>query len=90
MSVLPSNDECEVISKQAEQDIDIQIKEEIPKPLSFPEIKDEPDEVSYFSVCHQYIKMGRLFSCLLSWSAHLNNCSVGNGNFCLVWGYVNF
>jgi hypothetical protein len=62
MSVLPSNDECEVTSKQAEQDTDVQIKvEEIPKPRSFPEIIVEPDEVSYVCVCHQYIKMARLF-----------------------------
>jgi hypothetical protein len=27
--------------------------EEIPEPLSFPEIKAESDEVSYMSVCHQ-------------------------------------
>jgi hypothetical protein len=77
MSVLPCDDECEVNSKPAEQDTDIQIKvEEIPKPTSFPEIIDEPDEVSYVSVCYQDIKMARLFGGLLSWSAHLNNLSV--------------
>jgi len=27
---------------------------EIPEPISFPEIKAEPDEMSYMSVCHQY------------------------------------
>jgi hypothetical protein len=52
MSVLPCNDECEVICIKAEQHTDIEIKEEeIPEPISFPEIKDEPDDVSYMSVC---------------------------------------
>jgi len=61
--VSPCNDECQVISVQAEQDTDIEMKvEEIPEPLSFPEIKAEPDEVSYVSVCHQYTIMTRLFS----------------------------
>jgi hypothetical protein len=67
MCVLPCNDECEVITIKAEQDTDIQIKvEEVPEPISFPEIKDEPHEVSYVSVYHQYIKMARLFSSLCS------------------------
>jgi hypothetical protein len=61
MSVLPCDDECEVISIQAEQDTGIKV-EEIPKPRSFTEIKVEPDVVSYMSVCHQYIEMVRLFS----------------------------
>jgi hypothetical protein len=77
MGVLPCNDECGVISIKAEPETDIQIKEEeIPEPIIFPEIKDEPNEVSYLSVYHQYINMARLFSCLLLWSAHLNNRSV--------------
>jgi hypothetical protein len=47
MSVLPCNDECEDTSINTQQDTDIQIKvEEIPEPISFPEIKNEPDEVS--------------------------------------------
>jgi hypothetical protein len=74
MCVLPCDDECEVISIKAEQDTDIEIKEEeIPE----PEINAEPDEVSYVSVCHRYIKMARLFSGLLSWSLHLINPSMG-------------
>jgi hypothetical protein len=69
---------------------DQQIKvEEIPETISFPEIKAEPDEVSNVSVWHQYTIVIRLFSGLLSWSAHLNNPSVGNGYFCLVLGYVS-
>jgi hypothetical protein len=63
--VSPCNDACEVISIQAEQVTDTEVKvEEIPEPISFPEIKAEPNEVSYVSVCHQYTKMARLFICL--------------------------
>jgi hypothetical protein len=52
-----------VISIKTEEGTDIEIKvEEIPEPISFPEIKAEPDEVSYVSVCHQYTIMTRLFS----------------------------
>jgi hypothetical protein len=37
-----------VVHIQAEQDKGTEKKvEEIPKPISFPEIKAEPDEVSY-------------------------------------------
>jgi hypothetical protein len=61
--VSPCNDECQVISVQAEQGTDMEVKvEEIPESLSFTEIKAEPDEVSYVSVCHQYTIMARLFS----------------------------
>jgi hypothetical protein len=35
--------------------------EEFPEPLSFPEIKAEPDEVSYVFVCHQYTIMDGFF-----------------------------
>jgi hypothetical protein len=67
MSVLPCNDECEVTSINTEQDTDIHIKvEEIPEPILFPEIKDEPDEVSYMSECHQYIKMVILLNGLVN------------------------
>jgi hypothetical protein len=39
------------MSIKTEQDTDIEIKvEENPEPISFPEIKVEPDEVSYISV----------------------------------------
>jgi hypothetical protein len=50
---------------QAEQDTDLEMKvEEVPEPVSFPEIKDEPDEVSYVSLCHWYIKwLGWLVVC---------------------------
>lgn len=62
-SVSPCNNACQVVSIQAEQGTDTEKKvEEIPKPISFPEIKAEPDEVSYISVCHQYTKMARLFN----------------------------
>jgi hypothetical protein len=44
---------------------DQQIKvEEIPEPILFPEIKPEPDEVSYVSVCRQYTMMARVFRSL--------------------------
>jgi hypothetical protein len=90
MCVSPCNDACEVISIKIEEGTDMEIKvEEIPETISFPEIKAEPDEVSNVSLCHLYTIVIRLFSGLLSWSAHLNNPSVGNGNFCLVLGYVN-
>jgi hypothetical protein len=36
--------------------------EEILEPISFPEMKAEPDEVSYMSLCRQYAVMARLFS----------------------------
>jgi hypothetical protein len=35
--------------------------EEFSEAIPFPEIKAEPNEVSYMSVCHQYTKMARLF-----------------------------
>jgi len=58
MCVSPCDDACEVISKKAEPGTGIEIKvEENPEPISFPEIKAEPDEVSYMSVCHQYTKI---------------------------------
>ena len=61
--VSPCNDAYEVISIKTEEGTDIEIKvEEIPEPISFPEIKAEPDEVSYVSLCHQYTIMARLFS----------------------------
>ena len=61
--VSPCNDACQVVSIQAEQDTDTHKKvEKIPEPISFPEIKAEPDEVSYFSACHHYRIMVRLFS----------------------------
>jgi hypothetical protein len=59
------------MSIKTEQDMDIEIKveenieikvEENPEPISFPEIKAEPDKVSYISVCHQYTKIVRFFS----------------------------
>jgi hypothetical protein len=66
MSVSACNVEREAIAIKAEQHTDIQIKvEEIPEPISFPEIKDEPDEVSYVSVCHWYIKIVILLNGLL-------------------------
>jgi len=58
MYVSPCDDACEVISINAEPGTGIEIKE----PISFPEIKAEPDEVSYMSLCHQYTKIARLFS----------------------------
>jgi hypothetical protein len=80
MCVSPCNDECEVTTIKAEPDTDIQIKvEEIPEPISFPEIKDEPDEVSYVSVSPVF-RNG-----YLSWSAHLNNPSVGMEISVLSW-----
>jgi len=48
----------EVISIKTE---DVKV-EEIPEPISFPEIKAEPDEVSYVSLYHEYTIMARLFS----------------------------
>jgi hypothetical protein len=65
MSVLPCNDECEVIGMQAEQHTDLDMKvEEVAEPISFPEIKAEPNEVSYVSLCHRYIKwLGWLVVC---------------------------
>ena len=63
MCVSTFNDAREVINIKTEQGTDIEIKvEEIPEPISFPELKAEPDEVIYVSVCHQYTKMARLFS----------------------------
>ena len=63
MCVSPCDDACQVVPIQAEQDKGTEKKvEEIPKPISFPEIKAEPDEVSYIAVCYQYTKMARLFS----------------------------
>jgi hypothetical protein len=63
MGVSPCNDACEVISIKSEPGTGIEIKvEEIPEPISFPEIKAEPEEVSYMSVCHQYTKIAKLFS----------------------------
>jgi len=63
MCVSSCNDARQVINIKAEENIDIAIKvEEIPEPISFPEIKAEPDEVSYVSVCHRYTKLSRLFS----------------------------
>jgi len=50
MCVSLCNDACQVVSIQAEQDTDTEIKVvEIPEPISFPEIKSEPVEVSYMS-----------------------------------------
>jgi len=58
-----SCDSCEVISIKDEPGTGIEIKvEEDPEPISFPEIKAEPDEVSDMSVCQQYTKIARLFS----------------------------
>jgi hypothetical protein len=63
--VSPCNGACQVVSIQAEQGTDTEKKvEEVPEPVSFPEIKAEPDEVSYLSVCHHYTIMARLFSSL--------------------------
>jgi hypothetical protein len=76
MCVSPSNGASEMISIKAEQDTDIQIKvEEIPEPISFPEIKAEPDEVSYVSVCHQNIKIVRWFSGLCNCGLPTSVCS---------------
>jgi hypothetical protein len=36
---------------KVEEGTHMDMKEEIPEPKSFPTIKDEQDEVSYFSVC---------------------------------------
>jgi hypothetical protein len=63
MSVSSCNDTCQVVSVKTEPGTNIEIKvEEIPEPISFPEIKAEPDEVSYVSWCHRYTKLARLFS----------------------------
>ena len=63
MCVSPCNDECEVIGIKTEEGTDMEIKvEEIPEPISLPEVKAEPDVVSYVSVCHRYTIMARLFS----------------------------
>ena len=63
MCVSPCSDACKVVSIQAERDTDTEKKvEELPKPISFPAIKAEPEEVSYISVCHQYTKIAKLFS----------------------------
>jgi hypothetical protein len=65
MGVSPCNDACELASIKTEEGTGIGIKvEEIPEAISFPEIKAEPDEVSYMSVCHQYTIMARLFRSL--------------------------
>jgi len=62
MCVSSCNDSCEEIGIKTEQGTDIEIKvEEVPECISFPEIKAEPDEVSYVSVCHRCTKMARLF-----------------------------
>jgi hypothetical protein len=51
MCVSPCSDACEVIKVKTEQGTDTEIKvEEMPEPISFPEIKAEPDEVSNVSV----------------------------------------
>lgn len=43
-SITSTNDAHEVISRTAEEDTDIDIKEEeFPVPASFPKIKDEPE-----------------------------------------------
>jgi hypothetical protein len=56
------NDAFRVVSIKTEQCTDVEVKvEEIPEPTSFTEIKVEPDEVSYVSLCHQYTKMAGLF-----------------------------
>jgi len=63
MCVSPCDDACEVINIKAEPGTGTQIKvEEYPEPISFPEIKAEPDEVSYMSLCHQYTEIAKLFS----------------------------
>jgi len=50
MCISPYNDACQVVCIQAQQDTDTGIKViEIPEPISFPEIKAEPVEVSYVS-----------------------------------------
>jgi len=50
MCISPCNDACQVVSIQAEQDTDTEIKVvDIPEPISFPEIEAEPVEVSYMS-----------------------------------------
>jgi len=81
------NDACQVVNIKTEEAIDIAIKVgEIPEPISFPEIKAEPDEVSYMSVCHRYTKLSRLFSgvCYLGLPT-----SIMNGYFYFVLVYVN-
>jgi hypothetical protein len=51
-SITSSDDAHAVISIKVEVDTDVTVEvEEIPEALSFPEIKAEPDEVSYLSVC---------------------------------------
>jgi hypothetical protein len=51
MCVSPCSDAYEVISIKTVEGTDIEIKEEeIMEPISFPEIKAEPDEVSYVRV----------------------------------------
>jgi hypothetical protein len=70
MCVSPCNDACEVISIKTEEGTDIEINvEEILEPLSFPEIKAKPDEVSFMSVCHQYTIMA-MFSGLCYLGLH--------------------
>ena len=91
MCVSSCNDSCEEISIKAEQGTDIEINvEEVPERISFPEIKSEPDEVSYVSVCHQCTKMAGLFfgPCCLS----LSTCAtpVWGMEICSILGYVDF
>ena len=42
-SITSTNDAHEVVSRTAEEDTDIDIKEEFPVPVSFPAIKAEPE-----------------------------------------------
>lgn len=46
-----SNDANGAISVKVEEDTNVDMKEEIPEPKTFPTIKDGQDEVSYVSVC---------------------------------------
>ena len=46
-----SNEANGAVSVKVEEGANIDVKEEIPEPKSFPTIEDERDEVSYVSVC---------------------------------------
>jgi hypothetical protein len=60
-SVTSYSDAHEVITIKCEEDTDVHTKVEIPEPISFPAMKCEQDEVSYISLCHQYMKIASVF-----------------------------
>lgn len=87
--VTSSDGPHEVTSIKVELDTDVDIKvEEIPELLSFPAIKSEQVEVSYMSVCLEYMESLVCFSVLHVY-VYLNSSRVVYGSYCLFLGYVN-